>query len=255
MYSNISEEEYTFLAKKGLGTHCFCKKCDEAAIDGLKMMQTLQDKTRCIEEKVDRLEIGVKKIETVQCPELEKRIRNIAREEAHEATGREKKQKNVIISDIPEVTTQSDAEEQIKRDMELPNCENDIEIINCIIKQIGIDADIVQQAFRVPRERQKDSPPRKIVVSLTTRYDKFKVLEKASSLRERGNKWKNVYINSDKTQKEQEQDYRLRQERRRRLENGEKDLIIYKGEITTKQALQQETGTEVSDIQPQTRNQ
>ena len=31
-------------------------------------------------------------------------------------------------------------------------------------------------------------------------------------------------------------DYRLRQQRRR-LENGEKDLIIYKGEITTKQAL------------------
>ena len=64
-----------------------------------------------------------------------------------------------------------------------------------------------------------------------------------------------MYINSDKTQEEKEQDYRLRQERRRRLENGEKDLIIYKGEITTKQALQQETGTEVSDIQPQTRNQ
>ena len=64
--SNISEEKYKFLAKKGLGTHRFCKKCDEATIDGLKMMQTLQDKTRCIEEKVDRLEIGVKKIETVK---------------------------------------------------------------------------------------------------------------------------------------------------------------------------------------------
>ena len=63
---NISEEKYKFLAKKGLGTHRFCKKCDEATINGLKMMQTLQDKTRCIEEKVDRLEIGVKKIETVK---------------------------------------------------------------------------------------------------------------------------------------------------------------------------------------------
>ena len=65
--SNISEEEYKFLAKKGLGTHRFCKKCDEATIDGLKMMQTLQDKTRCIEERVDRLEVGVKKIETSDC--------------------------------------------------------------------------------------------------------------------------------------------------------------------------------------------
>ena len=67
----------------------------------------------------------------------------------------------------------------MKRDMELPNCENDIEIVNCIIKQTGIDADIIQQAFRVPREIQiqKDSPPSKIVVSLTTRYDKSKVLE------------------------------------------------------------------------------
>ena len=63
---NISEEKHKFLAKKGLGTHRFCKKCDEATIDGLKMMQTLQDKTRCIEEKVDRLEIRVKKIETVK---------------------------------------------------------------------------------------------------------------------------------------------------------------------------------------------
>ena len=63
---NISEEKYKFLAKKGLGTHWFCKKCDEATIHGLKMMQTLQDKTRCTEEKVDRLEIGVKKIETVK---------------------------------------------------------------------------------------------------------------------------------------------------------------------------------------------
>ena len=79
--------------------------------------------------------------------------------------------------------------------MELPNCENDTEIVTCIIKQIGIDADIVKQAFRVPRERQKDSPPRKIVVSLTAKYDKSKVLEKASYLRERGNKWKKVFIN------------------------------------------------------------
>ena len=58
------------------------------------------------------------------------------------------------------------------------------------------------------KDKRTAPPPRKIVVSLTTRYDKSKVLEKASSLRERGNKWKNVYINSDKTQKEQEQDYR-----------------------------------------------
>ena len=42
--------------------------------------------------------------------------------------------------------------------MELPNCENYTENVNCIIKQVGIDADIVQQAFIVPRERQKDSP-------------------------------------------------------------------------------------------------
>ena len=69
------------------------------------------------------------------------------------------------------------------------------EIVNCIIKQTGIDVDIIQQTFRVPRERQQDSPTSKIVVSLTTRYDKSKVLEKASSLRERGNKWKKVYIN------------------------------------------------------------
>ena len=102
MCSNISEVEYTFLAK------------NTQDIDGLKMTQTLQNKTRCIEDKVDRLEIGVKKIETVQCPELEKRIRNIAREEAHEAAEREEtKECNKLRHTrgyypiIPEVTTQS----------------------------------------------------------------------------------------------------------------------------------------------------
>ena len=56
---------------------------------------------------------------------------------------------------------------------------------------IGIDADNVQQAFGVPRKRHKDSHPREIVVILTTRYDKFNVLEKSSSLTERGNIWNN----------------------------------------------------------------
>ena len=48
--SNISEEEFKFLARKGLGTHWFCKKCDEASIDGLKKTKTLQDKMRCTEQ-------------------------------------------------------------------------------------------------------------------------------------------------------------------------------------------------------------
>ena len=56
--------------------------------------------------------------------------------------------------------------------MELPNCKNDVEIVNYIIKQTGIDADIVQQALKIPRERHQDSLPHKIVVSLTSRYDK-----------------------------------------------------------------------------------
>ena len=42
--SNISEGEYKFLARKGLGKHWVCKKCNTAALDGFKMIQTLQDK-------------------------------------------------------------------------------------------------------------------------------------------------------------------------------------------------------------------
>ena len=43
--------------------------------------------------------------------------------------------------------------------------------------------------------------------------------------------------------------------KKKKTGNGEKDLIIYKDEVTTKQALQQETDTDVSNIQPQRKNQ
>lgn len=39
----------------------------------------------------------------------------------------------------------------------------------------------------------------KIVVKLSTSYGKFKVLKNTNSIREKGNNWKNVYINPYKT--------------------------------------------------------
>ena len=60
---------------------------------------------------------------------------------------------------------------------------------------------------------------------------KHKVLENAWHLGGHDN-WKNqVYIEMDKTKYERERDFELRKERRRRIKDGEDNLVIRNGKI------------------------
>ena len=48
--------------------------------------------------------------------------------------------------------------------------------------------------------------------------------------------WKNVYVNPDMTKQQRHKDFQLRQELKRRREEGENDLIIRNGVIIQKES-------------------
>ena len=59
-----------------------------------------------------------------------------------------------------------------------------------------------------------------VIITLGSREEKHKVLDKARSLN-RTDMWKNVYVTPDMTRKEQEIDYNLRKELKERRDKGE----------------------------------
>ena len=63
-----------------------------------------------------------------------------------------------------------------------------------------------------------------VIVTLGSREEKHKVLDKARSLN-RTDRWKNVYVIPDMTRKEQEIDYNIRKELKERRDKGETNLV------------------------------
>ena len=71
-----------------------------------------------------------------------------------------------------------------------------------------------------------------VIITLGSREEKHKVLDKARSLN-RTDMWKNVYVTPDMTRKEQEIDYNLRKELKERRDKGEKNLVKRGGRLVT----------------------
>ena len=70
-----------------------------------------------------------------------------------------------------------------------------------------------------------------VIITLGSREEKHKVLDKARSLN-RTDMWKNVYVTPDMTRKEQEIDYNLRKELKERRDKGKK-LSQERGRLVT----------------------
>ena len=75
---------------------------------------------------------------------------------------------------------------------------------------------------------------------------KRQILSKAKTLRN-STEWNRVYISPDLTPKERAENKKLRDELKRRRNEGEANLIIRKGVITTRPPDQQTRGEGTSD--------
>ena len=82
------------------------------------------------------------------------------------------------------------------------------------------------------------SKARLLLVTLSDEHHKRLVMKQASKL-QATERWNNIYVTPDLTIKERETNKALREELKRRKDNGEKNLIIKRGRIVTKNGASQ----------------
>ena len=114
----------------------------------------------------------------------------------------------------------------------------------------SLDAGAVDQLLseideEVPKSRSlhihrlgkpRDDRSRPLRVSGFTVGQKLQVVRSSRSLRN-SDSYKNVFVNSDLTPRQQREARALRAEMKQRRENGENDLVIFNGKITSKSQL------------------
>ena len=128
---------------------------------------------------------------------------------------RERRKCNIIIHSMPEETPSQDHEKVgslLESEFDVPKLS--ISSITWLGKSSG-------------------NKPRLMLVALDKEQHKRTIIKKATKLRE-SRRWNTIYVSPDLTIKEREINKALRDELKRRKENGEQNLIIKRGRIVSK---------------------
>jgi len=104
-----------------------------------------------------------------------------------------------------------------------------------MLEELGVTGAKVEQAIRLGK-KQTDSTgtqrPRPLKIVFDTEDNKIQVIRKAKNLRDKKDGgWEKVFVHQDLTPRQREERNKLVQELKGRLAQGEKDLVIYRGEI------------------------
>ena len=137
----------------------------------------------------------------------------------------QRRRTSVIVHGIAESDADS-ADERI---------DNDILQIAAMLEELGVTGAKVEQAIRLGK-KQTDSTgtqrPRPLKIVFDTEDNKIQVIRKAKNLRDKKDGgWEKVFVHQDLTPRQREERNKLVQELKGRLAQGEKDLVIYRGEI------------------------
>jgi hypothetical protein len=133
---------------------------------------------------------------------------------------------NIIIFGLPE-QCEGTAEERRSRDADAVD-----DLLGKIDEEVPSSQSLQIHRLGRPREDR----PRPLRVTGFTTGQKIRVIRSSKSLRSTEN-YKNVFVNTDFTLRQQREARALRAELKQRRENGENDLVIYNGKITSKSQL------------------
>ena len=89
--------------------------------------------------------------------------------------------------------------------------------------------------FRIPKRESQQDKPRNVLLKLANLKMQKEVLEKAKNMKNVDG-WNSTYISPDLTKTQREKAYQLRGKRRRRIQAGEKNLIIKNGSVVTNES-------------------
>ena len=158
---------------------------------------------------------------------LEEKIEEVVDRKLAEAMNEqrevERRKKNLIIVNLKE-SSKTDIKERIQEDLSAAK--------KLLGKLVYLEDDDITDPIRLGKEG--GNKPRLMRVTIKTEKKKQEIHKKAPELnREVRDKDKRVFVNPDYTKKERETHKMLRDEMKKRIENGEQNLAIRQGKIVT----------------------
>ena len=198
----------------------FCESCDPKVIEAIDKIKELDVRMKTVEDRLEAIEQNVgKKSESLVQQKFDEWV--LEREEL------EKRKTNVILHKVKEP------------DVSLTNEQKKQEDPRALLKvgsEIGVnlEAKDIKNIYRIGKRSGEDSPTRNrlMCVVFSDQKGKDEILRNARHLKDSTDEaLKDIFITPDLTQKQREQDKQLREELRRRRENGEQDLVIRRGRI------------------------
>lgn len=223
----VSEKKYNFLKEDDSDDiHWFCRKCNRSAanlyvsiakLDAKitetdKRVESLNDKVDDLETRVKVNTNGIKNIEgAVDCV-LDDKM-EIMQQEILE---RDKRRRNIMIFGVEE-SKEANVQKKIEHDMA---------VMQGIGQTLGIEECKVDKVVRVGKPNDK---PRPMKVILEERRQRDEFLRSAKNL---GNtKWRHCHVKPDLTPMERAKEQALWEDLKKRIKQGEQDLVIRKGKI------------------------
>ena len=191
-----------------------CDSCVHALPTIKKLGKTLQG----VRDEQDSCKSEIGKLNT-KVEKLENSIDTKVQEAIEEYREREARKYNVIIHNIPE-SKKEDSKDRISEDMES---------VDSMLED-GLDVSDVTVTSAVRLGKREEGKTRLLKVGVDSVKSKRNLLQNARKLR-RTEAWKKVFITPDHTPKERQVNRELREELKRRSEEGEERLVIRKGKI------------------------
>ena len=209
-------------------SHWFCKRCDDKAIDVLQITRSTKEFQDKMVERMEDVEKKVELVEKVEGP-MADRVVEIVQKEIGEERERRIREWNVVIRGMDDVSLREDDEDEKEEEqgavggINPPSGRMDQQMMTERKVEYLVESGLELPKINITgirKLRNKDI----VIITLGSREEKHKVLDKARSLN-RTDMWKNVYVTPDMTRKEQEIDYNLRMELKERRDKGKNNLV------------------------------
>ena len=204
-------------------TCCPCTDGERKKMTGsevkLDLLMSMIPMISKVSERLESMErgLGERKLEE----KIEEVVERKLADALEEAKEKEKRKKNLIIVNLKESAKTEIAERKVE----------DLKEVKKLLSKVAeVGDDDISEPVRLGKVG--GNKPRMLKVTIKTEEKKREILKKAPQLNTNTTQAKDrVFINPDLTNKEREQERQLRDEKRERERNGEKDLVIRGGRI------------------------
>ena len=244
--TELTNQQYDSLKTGGDFIVWRCKRCREegAKLERPRLEAKIDKMSKIMETLVQRLE-KVEEHNRDLMEEMEKRLETKVEEKVseymEEQKEKEKRKLNIIVSNIKESKKET-AENRMEEDKN--------EFLSHVRQELEIEGSEIEEIIRLGKQ-QETGRPRLMRVKLKSGETKGKIMKQAITLNKKKKPEERIYINNDMTPKERVKNKELREEKKRREQDGERDLMIKNGQIVKRSVgaavTQQAAATKVTN--------